>query len=132
MKYNETLNLINQLKLLKESANLTSSITFKNINFKTLPKEVAKLVIELDTQTGNLILYSMDSDNNQVLSGPNGLIGKIEKYIIDDLYNEKITEQFVIDNTLKQLRAVIKKENVKISIPILFQTHDSEKLYKLI
>ena len=132
MKYNETLNLINQLKLLKESANLTSSITFKNINFKTLPKEVAKLVIELDTQTGNLILYSMDSDNNQVLSGPNGLIGKIEKYIIDDLYNEKITEQFVIDNTLKQLRAVIKKENIKISIPILFQTHDSEKLYKLI
>ena len=132
MKYNETLNLINQLKLLKESANLTTSITFKNINFKTLPKEVAKLVIELDTQTGNLILYSMDSDNNQVFSGPNGSIGKIEKSMIDDLYNEKITEQFVIDNTLKQLRAVIKKENIKISIPILFQTHDSEKLSKLI
>ena len=132
MKHQETLNLITKLMLLKEEISLTASITFKNINFKNIPKQVVELVIELDIQTGNLTLYSMDSANNQVFSGPSGSIGKIDKSIIDDLYNEKITEQFVIDNTLKQLRAVIKKENIKISIPILFQTHDSEKLYKLI
>ena len=30
----------------------------------------------------------MDSANNQVFSGPNGSIGKIDKSIIDDLYVE--------------------------------------------
>jgi len=127
-KHQEVLNLVYELK--NSNIESPSQISFKKINFKNIPKEVVELNIELNEQSGVLYLYSMDSDNNEVLSGPKGDIGKISASKIKELYKFK-NEALLATYVIKEILLAIKNENIKVNVPITFQYHDSDTIYDI-